>query len=187
MLHSTLNLYDLIKFPNGEIRANLRNNYSAFSELKLISINPVEKYNEVPCEFIDYQTIVVTWIKEYNYAIYILNIPLFQMLDVYESMASGDVNKEQLPYYLFLFNYYCELLAYYIDCAFKKSVNIFNAIFKLNINDELNSFMKIIEEIRRRSKSNKIINKTNFGLKKFKDNRYYQDIIKIRNRNTVSA
>jgi len=188
MPHNTLNLYDFIEFPNDEIRDNLRKNYTAFSDLKQIPTRLTEKYDrkQVPCEFMDYQTTVVTWIKEYNYSVFILNIPLFQMLDVYQSIVSGDEEKDQLLYYSFLFNYYSELLAYYIDCAFKKSINIFNTMFELKVNDDNNSFMKILKEVKKESKSNKIINKANRKLQVIKDNSYYQDVIAIRNRNTHS-
>jgi hypothetical protein len=190
-LNNTLNLYDIIEFPNNEIRANLRKKYFAFYELKQITVNLDEKYDgkEVPFEFIDYQTTVATWIREYNYSIFIINIPLFQMLYVYESIASSDEKKEQLPYYSFLFNYYCELLAYYIDWAFKKSVNIFNAIFELKVNviDNPNSFSDILKEVRNKSKSNVIINKLKLELQKIKGNKYYNDIVNIRNLNTHSV
>ena len=134
-MNNTLNLYDIIEFPNNEIRANIRKKYFAFYELKQITVNFDEKYDgkEVPFEFFNYQTTIATWIREYNYSIFIINIPLFQMLHIYESIASSDEKKEQLPYYSFLFNYYCELLAYYIDWAFKKSINIFNTIFDLKL------------------------------------------------------
>lgn len=188
MLKNRLNLYDFIKFPNSNIRVNLRENYKVFSKLKQISTDLIEKYDEkqVPCEFLDYQTTVLTWIKEYNYSVFILSIPLYQMLDVYQNIISNDTENEQLLYYLFIFNYYSELLAYYIDCAFKKSVNIFNEMFELKVNDDINSFMKILKGIQKESKSNNILNKVNQKLQQIKDSRYYQEIIDIRNRNTHS-
>lgn len=148
MPHNTLNLYDFIEFPNDEIRDNLRKKYTAFTDLKQIPTRLTEKYDgkQVPCEFMDYETTVVTWIREYNYSVFILNIPLFQMLDVHQSIVSCDEEKEKLLYYSFLFNYYSELLAYYIDCAFKKSINIFNAMFSLKVNDDNNSFMQILSQ-----------------------------------------
>jgi hypothetical protein len=190
ILNNTLNLYDIIQFPNSEIRKNLRKKYFAFAELKQITVNIDEKYDgtEVPCEFINYGTTVATWIREYNYSIFIMSIPLFEMLYVYESISSDDEKKEQLPYHSFLLNYYCELLAYYIDWAFKKSVNIFNALFELNVNviDNPKSFSDILKEVRNKSKSNRIINKLELELQQFKSNKYYIDIINIRNLNTHS-
>jgi len=189
-LNNTLNhLYDIIEFPNNKIRANLKKKYFAFYELKQITVNIDDKYDgkEVPIEFFNYRTTVATWIREYNYSIFIINIPLFQMLYIYESLTSGDENKEKLPYYSFLFNYYCELLAYYIDWAFKKSINIFNTIFELEVNDNPNCFIQILKEIRNKSKSNVIINKLKIELQKIEGNKYYKDIVNIRNLNTHSV
>lgn len=189
MNQSNLNIYDYIEFPNTHRRNFLRKEYGIFSELRQVDTSILEKYDDktVPYEFIDYNTTVSTWINEYNHAIFALSIPLYQMIDIYHQSLFGNPSKEQLLCSQMLINYYSEIIAYYVDCAFKKSVNIFNSMFRLNVNDSQKSFNEIIQEVKNKSKDDLFINRVYQELRRINDNNYYKEILGIRNKNTHSV
>jgi hypothetical protein len=68
-----------------------------------------------------------------------------------------------------------------------QSVNIFNSTFELNVNEGLGSFKQILNAMRNQAKGNKTINKVNKKLISFQKDKYYREIIKMRNLNTHSV
>lgn len=190
MSKNSINLFDFVQFPNIDRRELLRSHYEVFTKLIQIKTNILEKYKEkeVPFDFIDYGTSVITWIIEYNHELFAISIPLYQMFDTYHRLIliSSDHNIDQCQCLQILINYYSEIIAYYIDSAFEKSIYIFNSMFRLKINQGKGSLQKIVKEISRNSKNNRFIEMTNKELSGIKANNIYQGLKEMRNLNTHS-
>jgi hypothetical protein len=182
-----MNIYDLIEFPNKTAREQIRSLYPVFSFYKQISPNALDKYKGlVPIEFEDYDMTVTTWVNEYNHLWFIMLIPLYQAIDSYQKMTELNSSEELYQYLRYLFYFYSEISAYYIDCAFEKSAYIFNAMFELRVNEHQSSLKEIYKKIKEKAEKGIIIKDVKAKLESIKTNKYYCDITNIRNKNTHS-
>ena len=179
-----INIYDLIKFPDKDTREAIRLKYSVFSRYKQIPLNILKKYEGTfLCEFENYE-IVITWINEYNHLLFFMLIPLYQAIDTYEKIRDCEIASDLFQNLRALFYYYSEIVSYYIDCAFEKSAQIFNAMFNLRINEGRGCINKIMKEIRKRAEESAIINEVLVKLEAIHTDKYYCDLANIRNKNT---
>lgn len=179
-----INMYDLIEFPDKDTRETIRSKYSVFSQYKQIPLNMLKKYEGAfLCEFENYE-IVRTWVNEYNHLLFFMLIPLYQTIDTYEKIKDCENASDLYQNLRALLYYYSEIVAYYIDCAFEKSAQIFNAMFDLRINEGSGCFSKIMKEIRKRAEESDIINEVLIKLQAIHKDKYYCDLANIRNKNT---
>ncbi len=183
-----MNIYDLIEFPSKEKREDIRSKYPIFSLYKQIPMNMLKKYEGVvvPCEFVEYEMTVGTWINEYNHLLFFMLIPLYHAIDLYRKMVEVDSSTEIFGGLNVLFYHYSETVAFYMDSTFEKSTQIFNSMFELKVEDKQGSFGKIIDEIKRGAKTNKIFNEVAIKFAEINKNQYYSDISYIRNKCTHS-
>jgi len=177
------NIFDLIKFPDKDERSRLYQTYDVFKDLKTINTSFTEKYKEIPAEFKQLIFGMLPWINEFNYAIFVLKIPLLFMLHIH-TKCMQEIDLEEKTQYKFLFNYFAEQAAYYIKCAFEKSVYIFDALFDLNINQGRDSYIKTLQKIESEAENDEMIKTVQEEIKKIEKNPYYMIISDVRNKNT---
>lgn len=182
-----MSIYDLIEFPNKDIRETIRLNYPVFSKYKQLPMDMLKKYEGivVPCEFEEYET-VITWINEYNHLLFFMFIPLYQAIDTHQKMNDSDNSSDLFRHLRALFYYFSEIVAYYIDCAFEKSAHIFNAMFELRVNEHCGSLKQILKRIKEGADKSAIFQEVTNKLEIIYRNEYFRNLINIRNKNTHS-
>lgn len=104
-------------------------------------------------------------------------IPLYQAIDTYEKIRDCEIASDLFQNLRALFYYYSEIVSYYIDCAFEKSAQIFNAMFNLRINEDRGCINKIMKEIRKRAEESAIINEVLVKLEAIHTDKYYCDLL----------
>lgn len=186
MANEKPNLFNITNMPNEKRRQELRKNYSEYFRINQVSFDVLNKYasKKVKIEFLGNFDFIMSWISETNYDALVSEIPLYSMLDTYDSIKNSNLKGSLLEHYKLVFYYHSEIVAYKINCAFEKSVWIFNALFELQVNDGHNAFSQIIKKINNKSKP--IIRKVSSALRELEKNEYYKKIRNIRNLNTHS-